>query len=69
MVDRADEEVFKLYDKMHDRFKGLDPADWLNLYGSLRDTRVDLNNDNTHPGVISNGQYVERLSQALIERL
>lgn len=67
--ERDDNEVFKLYDKMHDRLVGIDPQDWLNLYGSLENTRVDVNDDGSHPGFISNAMYSNRLSLSLSERL
>ena len=68
-TERDDADVFKLYNKMHDRLVGIDSADWLNLYDSLRSTRIDVNDDGSHPGFESNAVYSEQLCLALSKRL
>ena len=69
---RDDDEVFKLYHKMHDTFDSegtINQEHWLNLYNSMRNQRIDVNQDNIHPGIQSNNcyvdQFLERLEQLL----
>jgi hypothetical protein len=69
---RDDDEVFKLYHKMHDTFDSegtINQEHWLNLYNSMRNQRIDVNQDNIHPGIQSNkcyvDQFLERLEQLL----
>lgn len=66
--NRDDEEIFKIYNKMHKQYKdagSIQEKHWLNLYNSLGDTRVDVNNDGLHPGIKSNQLYFETLTQAI----
>lgn len=60
---RDDDEIFKIYDKMHTSYKGADGlCNWLNLYRSYRGGfYLDLGNDNIHPGYISNKKFAEFL--------
>lgn len=69
---RDDCEVFKLYDKMHDKFLdagNIDKLVWLNLYDSMLSTKIDVNNDNMHPGPKSNQQYFELFSSVLRDNI
>lgn len=66
---RDDDEIFKLYDKIHDEYNdagGVWSEHWLNLYNSLREMRVDVNDDGIHPGVQSNKEYAKMLAASLI---
>lgn len=70
--NRDDEEIFKLYNKMHNDYAvqgGICEEHWLNLYQSLRTLRTDTNNDNVHPGIQSNQQYFKILNQAIENKL
>lgn len=65
---RDDDEVFKLYSKMHDQFAsvgGINKSLWLNLYDSMLRTRIDVNDDKMHPGIKSNQQYFELFASIL----
>ncbi len=65
--DRDDEEIFKIYNKMHNEYQlagGIQEQFWLNLYESLRNLRIDVNEDHQHPGIKSNQLYFEILNQA-----
>lgn len=65
---RDDDEIFKLYNKMHNQFDavgGVNESNWLNLYNSMLDNRIDFNEDNSHPGVDSNRRYFEIFSNSL----
>jgi len=70
--NRDDEEIEKLYTKMHDQYQdagGIDPTQWLNLYQSMRQCRVDVNSDKVHPGVQSNSQYAGMFCQQVTHDL
>ena len=69
---RADEEIFKLYNIIHNDYNlagGIHEELWLNLYSSMRSTLVDRNSDNIHPGISSNKLYSQQFSQALTSKL
>ena len=69
---RDDDEVFKLYHKMHDTFDSagtINQEHWLNLYNSMRSQRIDVNQDKIHPGIQSNNLYVEQFSKKLEQLL
>jgi hypothetical protein len=69
---RNDEEVFKLYHKMHNNFDNegtINQSHWLNLYNSMRSQRIDVNQDNIHPGIQSNNLYAEQFSNTLKQLL
>lgn len=58
--NRDDEEIFKLYKKLHDEYAlagGVHNAHWINLYSSWSDNIIDTNHDNYHPGIQSNHNY------------
>jgi hypothetical protein len=69
---RDDDEIFKLYDKIHheyDSIGGVQQDHWLNLYQSMRSQQIDVNNDNQHPGVVSNQTYCNKFNQILNSKL
>jgi hypothetical protein len=69
---RADDEVFELYDKIHHEYQtagGIQEGQWLNLYLSMRDQRIDVNDDGLHPGIESNQLYYQQFTQALDSKL
>ena len=69
---RDDDEIFKLYAKIHCEYHaagGIQPDHWLNLYQSMRDTKVDVNTDQRHPGIISNQNYCKTFDQILNYKL
>lgn len=64
--NRDDDEIFKIYNKIHNEYKaagGIQEQHWLNLYSSLRSIRIDVNEDNIHPGIKSNQKYFKFLNQ------
>jgi len=66
--NRDDEEIFKLYDKMHDQYQqagGIQEDKWLNLYSSMHKGRIDRAEDEVHPGIISHKNYVEIFTNKL----
>lgn len=70
--NRNDDEIFALYEKLHTQFKntgGIQPSYWLNLYDSMLLSRVDVNDDGSHPGYKSNNRYVEEFSSEIESRL
>lgn len=70
--NRADNEIFALYEKMHTRFElagGIQAEHWLNLYNSMYNSIIDVNLDNLHPGYNSNNQYTSWFSLPLESRL
>ena len=65
---RSDEEIHKLYNQIHndyDSVGGIDPDQWINLYSSMKNNRIDLAHDNLHPGIKSNQQYTQDILQFL----
>jgi hypothetical protein len=65
---RNDNDIFKLYNKMHDDYDqagGIDPSQWINLYDSMLSNLVDFNYDNQHPGKHSNQFYFNQLNNFL----
>jgi hypothetical protein len=70
--NRDDGEVFQLYNIMHDNFinsGGIHESLWLNLYNSMLAHKIDVNNDNAHPGIKSNNLYFELFSNLLTDQL
>jgi len=58
--NRDDEEIYLLYDKMHNDIKrhgGVYESEWVNLYDSFISLQIDFNDDNVHPGKLSNQEY------------
>jgi hypothetical protein len=69
---RDDSEVFELYDKIHSEYSnagGVHEKHWLNLYSSMRDNRIDVNDDGLHPGIKSNQLYYQQFTHALDSKL
>jgi len=69
---RADDNSEQLYNTMHDGFTkagGIHQSSWLNLYSSMRENVIDLNDDSTHPGIESNNLYLELFSKELKQHL
>lgn len=61
---RDDDDIFELYKKMHNDYNqagGVNLKDWVNLYSSMHDNKVDTNYDNSHPGVRSNQIYFQQV--------
>jgi len=60
---RDDEEIFKIYDKIHLEYKNTGGLkNWLNLDRSMvSDFRIDRGDDNLHPGPIGNQKFAEYL--------
>lgn len=65
---RSDQEVFTLYNKIHNEYSqagSIQEQYWINLYNSFTDNKIDVNNDNTHPGIKSNQLYFDIVNQFL----
>jgi hypothetical protein len=65
---RADAEIFALYNKIHNEYSqlgGIQAKHWLNLYSSMRNMRVDVNDNGTHPGLQSNQTYFQYFKNML----
>jgi hypothetical protein len=65
---RNDENIFKLYEKIHNDYDsagGIDPAEWINLYHSMYQDQLDKNYDNNHPGKQSNQLYFQQTKNFL----
>jgi hypothetical protein len=70
--DRDDNDIFKLYNLIHNEYKqlgGIQEQKWLNLYNSLKSQQIDVNYDNAHPGIKSNQLYYKQLNQALQSKI
>lgn len=66
--NRNDEDILKLYNLAHQQYQeagGVDPNNWLNLYNSFLNNRIDYNFDNIHPGTKSNQLYFEIVKSGL----
>jgi hypothetical protein len=61
--DRADDDIFKLYCKIHDDYDhySIRPDQWVNLYNSFWKNRVDINYDGAHPGIRSNQLFYQQV--------
>ena len=65
---RNSENIFKLYKKMHndyDNAGGINPSQWVNLYNSMQNNKIDTNYDNKHPGTKSNRLYFQQIKDFL----
>jgi hypothetical protein len=65
---RSDEDIFKLYNKLHNNYDnagGIDPTQWINLYSSMLNNKIDVNYDKKHPGTQSNQLYFEQIKKFL----
>lgn len=66
--NRCDEEIFKLYEKIHYEYSelgGIHAENWINLYKSMYDTKIDTGIDNTHPGIESNYLYYQQFLEVI----
>ena len=66
--NRDDEEIFELYDKMHNQYQeagGIHEDKWLILYVSMHQNRVDRAKDKIHPGIMSHKNFVEIFTNKL----
>jgi hypothetical protein len=65
--NRDDDEIFKLYKKMHDDYAnagGIDKDRWLNLYQPLLPNMlIDTNYDDTHAGIETNKRFYEFIQE------
>ena len=72
-VTRNDnDEIFQLYHRMHDNFDRagtINQEHWLNLYNSMSNQQIDVNQDKLHPGIQSNIIYVNQFSNRLKQLL
>jgi hypothetical protein len=61
---KNDEDILKLYNQIHNDYNnagGINSMQWVNLHKSMRNSQVDTNNDNSHPGIKSNQIYFEQI--------
>ena len=69
---RDDFEIFQIYDKIHnqyERFGGIQESMWLNLYTSMKSTKIDVNSDNLHPGPKSNQFYYTQFNKSFQSKI
>lgn len=60
--NRTDKDIFELYAKAHQDYRNagsIDPGEWVNLYRSQWNSRIDFNFDKAHPGAKSNQVYFD----------
>lgn len=66
---RDDSETLQLYNKIHQAYSdrgGINEALWLNLYDPLKRLQIDnIDSDDRHPGMQSQGAFFEYLSPLL----
>jgi hypothetical protein len=65
---RDDEDIYKLYELAHQHYQeagGINLSQWVNLYDSFLENRIDFNFDNQHPGKKSNELYYLMVNQKL----
>lgn len=63
---RDDDDIYKLYKIAHSDYKsagGINESSWPNLYNSFRKQQIDVNFDNSHPGIKSNQIYFNIIKQ------
>lgn len=66
--NRCDEEIFKIYEKIHREYSelgGIHAENWVNLYKSMKDTTIDLGIDKLHPGIESNYLYYQHFLEVI----
>lgn len=64
--NRDDQEIFKLYDKMHQDYAnagGIHPEHWVNLYSPLQSLEIDKAFDNGHPGIKSHQLFFQLIQK------
>lgn len=68
--NRDDEEIFKLYEKIHNEYSyygGIHQENWLNLYESLTQLAIDhASETDHHPGLLSQDLFLKKLEQKLL---
>lgn len=67
---RDDKDIYALYSLAHKHYKeagGIDALDWINLYNSLLEQRIDVNPNGYHPGTQSNIIYYQMIDKKLKE--
>jgi hypothetical protein len=72
MKNRDDDEIFRIYDKMHKELEGaggIHEPYWLNLYQSLKSLQIDTNDDGVHPGIKSNQTFARFLESNFKDKL
>jgi len=65
---RNDKDINTLYNKIHADYQaagGIDPKNWVNLYRSMFQCKIDVNSDQQHPGSKSNQIYFEQVKNFL----
>ena len=65
---RSDEDIFKLYKKIHNdyaRVGGINSNIWINLYDSMLKNIIDTNYDNRHAGTKSNQIFFQQIKNFL----
>jgi hypothetical protein len=65
---RNDIDIHKLYNLAHSHYKlagGINSDQWINLYGSMENTKIDTNYDHYHPGKLSNLKYFTQIKTAI----
>ena len=68
ITNRSDEDIFKLYNIMHNDYEqagGIDSTQWVNLYNSMACNKIDTNYDTLHPGTKSNQLYFQQIKSFL----
>jgi hypothetical protein len=68
---RNDADIFSLYTIIHneyDRAGGIDPINWVNLYSSMANNKIDTNFDKQHPGNKSNQLYFQIVKDFLNQK-
>jgi hypothetical protein len=64
--NRADEEIYELYDKLHKEYDDVGKPrhdQWINLYDSWLSLQIDANPDQKHPGHLSNQLYSDQIKR------
>jgi len=66
--NRSDEDIYKLYNLAHLHYQeagGINQTQWINLYESFSNNKIDVNFDRQHPGKKSNELYCSMVKQSL----
>jgi hypothetical protein len=64
--NREDDEIYQLYDKMHDEYQavgGINTSRWINLYRSWDTEKIDVNFDFRHAGIKSHQKYFQIVNE------
>lgn len=67
---RNDEDIYKLYSMAHQHYQqagGIKNSQWINLYDSFLNHKIDVNFDQWHPGKVSNETYADMIYNRLKE--